>query len=594
MSEIERRLAAIAGEDGWTRHRVLQELRTEGLPDEQIHQLSRCLHDDNATLRAAARMALSALASPDSVARVAGQTELRAALRSSLEDIRILAASALGEAGDPEAGGALVEALADPSPNVAAAAADAVGELGYAPALHALTELSRKGEFWVRAAAIVALGRLEDERAIPCLDELAREPGLEPPIVEALARIDHPATLPVLERVHAAVPGKALRAAGRVLATHPRIEAPGWVIDAARADEDALREAMTREDDPAVARLLGLTGSRASVECLVDLIGPPRWSEAAGAGVLGAPPEPRAEVIFERLDDADSQDLVGLLSLLPPLADRDGIRRLVPLLQHESAAVRGAAAEALARAPAAEALPVLSAEIAREGASPEVVRAIGNLGDAACASLLPLLEDPSADVRAAAAGALIRCASPGTAESLRNALAREDDPAAETAILRSLARAAGGDALDALDEALGAQRIDLRLAAIEGLGFTGSEAAVPRLERALEASQAERLAAIHSLGQLGHPMGAPVIARCLNDADPDVRRAAAREAVGLAGAMDPAVVADMAKEDDAWIRTCAARIMARTPGHGRLEEMAERDPDAAVRAAARRGLDGDA
>lgn len=594
MSEIERRLAAIAGEDGWTRHRVLEELRAEGLAQPEIHDLSRCLHHENATLRAAARMALATLASTDSASHAAGQAELLEALRSDLEDVRILAASALGEAGDPGAGGALVEALADPSPNVAAAAADAVGELGYAPALDPLSELSRTGEFWVRAAAVVALGRLEDERAIPCLEELAREPGLEQPIVEALARIDHPATLPVLQRVHAAVPDQALRAAGRVLATHPRMDAPEWVIEAARADEEALRDAMIREDDPAVARLLGLSGSRESVQCLVALIGPPRWSEAAGTGVLGAPPEPRAAVIFERLDDADPQDLVGLLSLLPPLTDRDRIRRLVPLLQHDSAAVRGAAAEALARAPAAEALPVLSAEIAREGVSPEVIRAIGHLGEAACASLLPLLEEPSVDVRAAAAGALLRCASPGNVEALRKALAREGDPEARAAMLRSLARAAGPDALDALDGALRSQRIELRLAAIEGLGFTGSEAAVPRLEQVMEGSQAERLAAIHSLGHLDHPAAAPVIGRWLSHDDPDVRRAAAREAVALAEAMDAEVVSDMATADDAWIRTCAARIMARTGADAaRLEELAERDPDPAVRAAARRGLDGE-
>lgn len=596
MSEIERRLAAIAGGDGWTRHRVLEELRAEGLAESDLHDLSGCLHHENATLRSAARMALAALASPDSEARAAAQAELRDSLRSDLEDIRILSASALGEAGNPEAGPALVDALSDPSPNVAAAAADAVGELGFAPALEALSELTRTGEFWVRAAAVVALGRLEDERAIPHLDDLVREPGLAKPIVEALTRIDHPATLPVLERVHAATPDNALRAAGLILATHPDEKAPEWVVIAARSNEEALRAAMIEQDDPAVARLLGLTGSREAIECLVDLMGPPRWSEAAGTGVLGAPAGPRAAVIFDRLGDAEPQDLVGLLSLLPPLADRAEIGRLVPLLQHENVSVRGAAAEALARAPAEEALPVLTAEIARDGVTPEVIRAIGNLGDAACSSLLPLLDDDSADVRAAAAGALLRCANPANAGPLRAALAREEDPEARAAMLRSLARAAGADALDALDEGLRSDRIDTRLAAIDGFGFTGDEAAVSRLESAMTGSRAEHLAAIRSLGQLGLPAAAPALTPCLDHEDVDVRRAAAREAVVLAESMDPGVVSDMGAADDAWIRTCAARIMARTGADqsGRLEELAERDPDPVVRAAARRGLRGDA
>lgn len=572
---------------------MLEELRSEGLSGPEIHDLGGRLHDENATARASARMALAALASPGSASREAAQKEIRDRLESDLEDVRILAASALGEAGDPEAGPVLVQALSDPSPNVAAAAADAVGALGYAPALNALCDLSRTGEFWVRAAAVVALGRLKDERAIPCLDDLAREQSLEKPIIEALTRIDHPATLPVLERVHAAAPDDALRAAGRVLATHPHIEAPDWVVAAARSDEEALRYAMIQEDDPAVARLLGLTGSVEALECLIDLIGPPRWSEAAGTGVLGAPSEPRATVIFDRMEEADTSDLVDLLSLLPPITDRAGIDRLIALLQHEDGSVRGAAAEAMARAPAEEALPVLTAEITRTGVAPEIIRALGNLGDVACASLLPLLEDPAADVRAAAAGALLRCASPGNADPLRAALDREEDPDARVALLRSLAGAAGSDALDALDEGLRSDRLDLRLAAIEGLGFTGDEAAVPRLERAMTGSRAERLAAIRSLGQIGHPAGAPIVTRCLDHDDLDVRRAAAREAVELAGSIDPAAVSVMARSEDGWIRTCAARIMARTgdENRARLQELAERDLDPAVRSAARRGLD---
>lgn len=595
MSEADPRLAAIAGEDEWKRHRALEELRAEGLTEAELHDLGGRLHDEDAAVRASARMALAALGSPGSASRDAAQKELRDRLGSELEDVRILAASALGEAGNVDAGRVLVQALADPSPNVAAAAADAIGTLGYAPALEALSELSRTGEFWVRAAAVVALGQLEDERAIPYLDDLAREPGLEKPIVEALTRIDHPGSLQVLERVHEAAPDDALRAAGRILATHPHVEAPDWVVAAARTNEEALRYELVQEDDPAVARLLGLTGSVEALECLIDLIGPPRWSEAAATGVLGATSEPRATVILDRLVEADAQDLVGLLSLLPPLTDRSGIDRLVPLLQHQDSSVRGAAAEALARAPAEEALPALTAEIARTDVTPEVIRAIGNLGDIACASLLPLLEDSAADVRAAAAGALLRCASPGNAEPLRAALEREDDPDARAALLRSLAGAAGSGALDVLDEGLRSDRVDTRLAAIDGLGFTGDEAAVPRLERAMTASRAERLAAIRSLGQLRQPACAPVLIRCLDHEDRDVRRAAAREAVALAGSIDPAAVSEMASADDAWIRTCAARIMARTGDENRerLRELADGDPDPAVRSTARRGLDGD-
>lgn len=605
MSDLDPRLAALAGDDEWTRHRTLEELRSEGLPGPRIHDLHRCLAHDDATLRASARMALAALAAPDSKSRSAAQAELRAALSSDIEDVRILAASALGEAGDSDAGPALVEALADPSLNVVAAAADALGELRYAPALEPLAELSGTGELWLRAAAIVALGRLQDERAIKILDRLAGEPGLERPIAEAAARIHHPSTLQVLERTRQGAPHVSLRAAGSVLAAFPDVEAPTWVVTAARERAESLRDALIRKDDPAVARLVGLTGSAGSVRFLVELIGPPRWSEAAIAGLLAVPPEPRAEAILERLDDADGREMVSLLSLLPPLTERSWIHKIVPLLRHRGEAVRGAAAEALARSPAADSLPALAEELRRERVAPEVIRAMGGLGQGACVSLVPLLRDPSAPVRLAAASALMRCASAEIEEALRSALAAEEDPEVRSALLGALARSAGAAALDILVEALGSDHVDTRLAAIDGLGATGSEQVVEPLARALERSRTETLAAIRALGELAAPRAAPFLRPYLDAPDLDVRRAAAHAVLSLSDVLDHAAVDSMVEDQDGWIRMCGARILARRRGEAtegeaaeaaaeaarrRLESMAESDPDPAVRSAARQGL----
>lgn len=592
MSELDRRLAGIAGEDEWTRERILDELRSAGLSPEAIRDLGGHLRHPDATTRASARMALSALASPGSVSRADAQAELRRGLGSELDNIRVLAASALGESGDQEAGPALVEALSDPEPNVAAAAADALGALRFAPGVAALGAVSRTGDFWLRAAAVVAMGRIEDERAIGYLDELAREPGLEKPLVEALVRIDHPAGLGVLERVYETDPEGALRAAGHLLSTHPDVEAPGWVAAAARERGEALRLAMVQEDDPAVGLLVGLTGSPESMDCLVDLLGPPRRSEAAIAGLLAAPHGPRAEAILARLEDADEQELVDLMSLLPPLADHVRIQRLVPFLEHPSESVRGAAAEALARSHGEDALQLLLDQVDQDGVRPEVVRAIGSLGDVACTSLVALLDDPSPPVRAAAAGALARCATADTEDALRAALSHEKVAETRDALLRSLSRSAGSEALPELDRALDSDRIDTRLAAIEGLGFIGDAAAVPRLERALEGSRAETLAAIRSLGQLGMDAAGPIVAPYLHDPDPELRRAAARELVALAHVLDPGSVDRMLADDDGWIRSCGVRALTRrgAAGRRRLEELADRDPDPAVRSAARRGL----
>lgn len=594
MSELDRRLAAIAGEDEWSRHRALEELVSRELPASEIHALRQCLAEDDATLRAAARMALSALAAPGSESRSTAQTELRAALTSEVDDVRVLAASALGEAGDPHAGPALIGALSDPSPNVVAAAADALGELCYAPALDALVELTATGDLWLRAAAIVALGRLGDERAVPALRRVAGERGLARPIAEAVAGIHHPSTLDVLERTREEAPEASLRAAGRVLAAFPDTEPPDWVLIAARDREDDLRDELVRDDDPAVARLVGLARSPASVRRLVDLIGPPRWSEAAIAGLLAVPADARADAILSRLDEAEEREVATLLSLLPPLTDRSRIRQLVPLLSHQSEAVRGAAAEALARSHRSDALPLLAEELGREKVAPEVIRAMGGLGPSACASLVPLLRDPSSAVRRAAASALARCASGEIEGELRGALAGEEDPEARDALIGALARSAGSAALDVLEVALRSERIDTRLAAIEGLGASGDEEALGLLGRALEGTPPETIAALRAVGELGLPAGAPLLARHLEAADLDVRRAAARAALRLADSLDPAAVERLAGDDDGWIRTCAARILARLGGResrDRLGSMADTDPDPAVRSAARRALD---
>ena len=132
MSDLAVLLREIAGDDEWSRHEALERLRREGSGGVPLEQLRDALDDDDdASRRSAARMALAALASPASPDRRAAQEVLGRAVRSDHPDLRVLAASALGEAGDPGAVGHLVAALEDGDANVVAAAADALGVLGH-------------------------------------------------------------------------------------------------------------------------------------------------------------------------------------------------------------------------------------------------------------------------------------------------------------------------------------------------------------------------------------------------------------------------------------------------------------------------------
>lgn len=595
MSDLDRLLEAIAGDDEWARHRALEALQDRAPTPDEFDRVLVALADPDATRRTAARMAMAALAAPDAAAPDAARAALQDALLTGGTDVRVLAASALGEAGDPRAGDALVEALEDPEPNVTAAAADALGALRYRDALEPLAALSEAETFWVRAAAVVALGRLEDERAVPVLHRLAGKPGLEKPIVEALRQIDHPSVLDPLSRIHEHAPGDALRAAGAVLAAHPDVPAPEWVRSGARRQEEALRQELMERDDPGLARLLGLAASDTAVDTLLSLVGPPRWSDAALVGIAALPHRLRSDAILDRLPvagEAGERDLVVLLGLLPPLMDATRLRELLPLLGHEADEVRAAVAEALGRAVPAEALELLTGEIRRGGVTPEVIRAMGGLGEAACASLTPLLRDDSSAVRAAAASALSRCAGRAIEAELRRALGREPDDQARQALLGALGAVAGEGALDVLGPALSAAESEVRLAAIDGLGATRSEAAVPLLDPVLHRSRGEAMAALRALGQIGGAAAAARIESHLDSEDLDVRRAAALAAVTAGPHFSDARLGSMAADRDPLVRRCAARLLPdqRPESRARLERLAEGDPDPDVRQTARRRL----
>lgn len=592
MSDLADLLDPVVGDDEWSRHRTLERLRAEGLSRAGMEALVAVFGTDDSSRRSGARMVLAALAAPGSVVAGEAVRVLEKALGAPSEDVRVLAVSTLGEADNPEAGGALIRALDDPSPNVVAAAADSLGRLRHGPALHPLMDAARAPGLWVRASAVVALGRIGDERAIPALAEAARTPGLERPLVEALRRINHPDGLGPLARIRETAPREALVAAGAILAAHPDLEPPGWVVELAREEAEALRVMLVEEDDPAVARALGIAATPSAVETLCALVAPPRRSEAALTGLLAVPAGQRSRALLEHIPAADQEELVSLLSLLPAQSEPASIALLVPLLSDESETVRAAAAEVLARAPAERSLPLLAAELDRTGVAPEVVRALGGLGHDACAALLPLLADEAAAVRCAAAEALAHCGDAAIGPRLAGALEAESDPATRRALLRAVGHVGGGELVPVLVTALDDPDPEIRLAAIEGLGATGADAAIEPLAGVVGDTEMESLAAIRALGELGLPGAASVLAPLLSSPDVERRRAAARAAVAVAAELDPETLAALGRDDDEWVRVAAVRLLARhaPEARARLERIAGEDPSAAVRDEARRAL----
>jgi HEAT repeat protein len=592
VSDVAGLLGRLVGDDEWSRQAELERLRRLGETPGRLAALLDALNLEESDRRAGARMAVAALASPSSPVAQQAVRGLEEAVRAGSADLRIVAASAMGESGNPALVPALVEALDDPDPNVMAAAADALGELRHPGALESLMARLDRADEWTRVALIVAIGRLRDPAGLSGLEAAAASPGLEGPLVEAIRAIGDPAGLPLLERLAAVLPGDALETAGTILTAHPDVDPPDWVVRAARDRVTALRDRLQVRDDPGVARLLGIAGSDAAAAALVEAVLPPRQSEAAIAGLLAVPLGVRAGPILRHLGEAEAEDQVLLLSLLPPLDDPEAVAQVVPLLHHEASGVRAAAAEALARSPARHSFGVLTGELAGADVAPEVVRAVGALGHIACVALTPLLGDRDPAVRAAAADALGRCADPAVGADLAAALETEEHPVPRRSLLRTLGRIAGSSAVPLLEAALDDPDPETRVVAVEALGSTGSGAAVSPLERALEGDPAEVLSAIRSLAALGGDRARRLIEPHLRSHDVDRRRVA----VGCIGAMaddlDADVLEALAADPDGWIRRRAIELLGQRGPELRstLSRVAAEDPDPEVRAEARRAL----
>jgi HEAT repeat protein len=592
VSDLDPLLDSLVGDDEWARHEALDRLRARGAAPEDLERLLAELAADDAERRAAARMALGVLAAPGCPIATSATETLLAALTSPDADLRVLAATAMGESGNTAFLPALIDGLDDVEPNVIGAAADALAALDHPAALAPLAALTERAEFWVRAAGVVALGRLRDPAALPALERAAATPGLEGAVVEAVRAIGDPAGLDVLAVVHPALPLPALEAAGSILSARSEVDLPAWVQEGARASVPTLLDRMAEYDDPAVGRLLGLAGTPEAIDALLEMAGPPRRSEAAINGLLALSSGEHAERVLRRLAEAEAHDAVTLLSLLPPLERPDRINRLVPFLAHDDPAVRAAAAEALARSPAERSLPLLADQLTGAHVAPEIVRATGALGSTVCVALLPLLADPDAAVRTAAADALGRCADASLAEEVQAALSREEDPGARCALLRCLGRLGGAAAVATVAPALGDPDPETRLAAIEALGATGSAEAIPHLQQALDGDAGETLAVIRALGELGQPESAPLIERWLRSSDLDQRRTAVRAARAVAPFVDVATIRTLAEDADRWIRLSSARLLGEhgEPGRAALERLASEDTDPDVRTEARRQL----
>jgi HEAT repeat protein len=592
-------LGLVAGQQYWQRELTLERLCSLASGSALLEPLTEALRDpSDAERRNAARSALAALCSPQSAAVAEGLARLAGLLHSDADaDVRVLAATALGESGNPAASAALQDGLEDPEPNVAAAAADGLGVLKSVEAVEALGAAASGADFWVRIAAVVALGRIGDRRAVSTLVAVTSDPLLAEAAATALGQLGDPAALdalrPLAQRSHP-THAAAVRAAELILESNPRLRPPEWLRETLRGSEAELATLLERDGDPTAARLLGIAGTRAAAERLLVALASPH-AAAAAVGLASLPADVATTMLIPQLREVGPEARVSILATLPPLNDAAAIRAVAGHLSDPWEPARAAASEALGRSDPAEVLPQIREALEDPASRYAAVRTLGFLGDDRCTPLAAHLADADAAVRRAAAEGLIRCATPGVRERIVGALREESNAAVRAALVEALGSTGGADAVAHLEPLLADPDPVLRFAVIRALGHTRAPEALPALVAALGDQRHEfQAAALGALGELGQPSAADSVASFLGVANRDIRLTAA---LALRDIAAPRALEYLlaALDDDSWgVRQAAVRTLAAIgaePALERLRRMADHDADPLVREAARSAVE---
>ncbi|HEY4422977.1 MAG TPA: HEAT repeat domain-containing protein [Pyrinomonadaceae bacterium] len=510
--------------------------------------------------------ALQVLAASD-VDTVSSLIEL---LKNPNADLRMQAALALGEQRDARAVDALIEALNDEDTNVRYHAIEALGKLKATDAVDALVEIAESKDFFLTFAALEALTKIGDARVVPRIMPLLEDELLSIPAVNLLGQLGDESTVAPLTALlnNPAGPVEAVADAlaslsdryekqygeGRYIADLisreisptgvqnllDTLEAPGkgdyrsialvlgWVkgagVDRAltrlmgRVDlRDEIVEALVRHGSATAGLLisqlkaedlevrrsavvaLGRIGDASATPALVNILDDKVLAiEAANA--LGEIGDPQAvDGLLNLIGDEDSSirqaAVAALNSIIPPSLSQ----RIIPLLHDLDPNVRESA-----------------------------VKIAGYFGYTEAASaLVELSRDPNERVRCAAIEHLPFVEDERALDVLVGAL-KEETPNVRAAAARALGNMDAPPVVVCLIEGLSDDDVWVRYFCARALGRNQDEGSIEALKRVIEKDEMNhvRIAALDSLGQIGGPRVAAIVAELVHDDDLDVAHAA--------------------------------------------------------------------
>jgi HEAT repeat protein len=439
---------------------------------------------------------------------------LQAMLRHENQDIVMFALQVLSRIGDPAATAAIVPLARHPNLNVAQSAIEALGQLRSGEAVPALLELLG-GELWLQLAAIDALGAIGDPRAVKPLVDLVPDSVVAEPALQALQRLAAPESLgPLVDRLvivrEQSLRDALLLAVGVVIDLHP---------DPVPATSRLSQELALGHGGGLVCYLQQVLQSgegdllRAAVALVVvaglDPLLPhvlQRIADPAGA--------PWAEALLHQHPDAlhdsrerwlhDEDPRVRRGALLASQFDADDLPTLLGLLGDPDASVRAAACRALGSTGAESVAPLLTERL-RSGEPVEQAAAAQGLTLlplAALHELGPCLDGGMDEGTIARALDVLATRPHALFESRILELAANPSVPLRRAALRAAAQLEGSRAEVTLIRALADRNQPVQLEALELLVRRGGERTTATLAALLGTGDSLRYHVIRALGHL--------------------------------------------------------------------------------------------
>jgi HEAT repeat protein len=496
-------------------------------------------------------------------------------------DLRMQAALALGEQRDTRAIAALTKALQDQDTNVRYHAIEALGKLKATDAVDALAEIAESRDFFLAFVALDALAKIGDPHVAPKIVPLLEDDLLREPAINLLGQLgDETAVAPLTALLNTpTAPTDSI--AGALASLADRYEAQygegAYIAELASREIsptgvqnllDAL-ETPDKENLRALALVVGWI-KRANVDrALTRLMGRlDLRGEIVEALVRHG--SATVDLLISQLTAEDLEVRRSAVVALGRIGDSTATPALVNTLEDQSLAID--AANALAQIGDPQAVDGLLNLIGNEDASTRqaAVSALNSvLPPSLSERIIPLLHDPDSNVRESAVKIAGYFGYPESAEALVE-LSRDPHERVRTAAIEHLPYTEDHRALDVLVHALKDETPNVRAAAARalgtmdtpkviqplvdglsdddvwvryfsarGLGRRGSEDSVAALEKVVNSEKFNhvRIAALDSLGQIGGPRVAGIVAGLVRDDDANVAHAAqvALEKLGQRG-----------------------------------------------------------